>query len=81
MIRDRAFNRDLFERLEVLADHHCKAMSVDKAPRGRIWHMTVGFLVFHFLRHFPAWAGWLPAHKPRLKTFTPPTGSDQHEPQ
>ena len=80
LIRDRAFNRDLFERLEELSDNHCKAMSVDKAPRGRVWHMTVGFLVFHFLRHFPAWAGWLPAHKPRLKAFTPPTGSDQHEP-
>jgi len=76
LIRDRGFNRQLFERLEDLSDNHCKVMSVDNAPRGRIWHMTVGFLVFHFLRHFPAWAGWLPAHKPRLKTFTAPTGSE-----
>lgn len=76
LIRDRGFNRQLFERLEDLSDNHCKVMSVDNAPRGRIWHMTVGFLVFHFLRHFPAWAGWLPAHKPRLKVFTAPTGSE-----
>ncbi|MGF6328484.1 cardiolipin synthase [Pseudomonas sp. BS3782 TE3695] len=76
LIRDRAFNRDLFERLDELSSNHCKVMSVDKAPRGRIWHMTIGFLVFHFLRHFPAWAGWLPAHKPRLKPFIHPTGSD-----
>ena len=76
LIRDREFNRHLFERLEDLSDNHCKVMSVDNAPRGRIWHMTVGFLVFHFLRHFPAWAGWLPAHKPRLKAFTAPTGSE-----
>ena len=76
LIRDRGFNRQLFERLEDLSDNHCKVMSVDNAPRGRIWHMTVGFLVFHFLRHFPAWAGWLPAHKPRLKTFRAPTGSE-----
>jgi len=76
LIRDRGFNRQLFERLEDLSDNHCKVMSVDNAPRGRIWHMTVGFLVFHFLRHFPAWAGWLPAHKPRLKAFTAPTGSE-----
>lgn len=76
LIRDRAFNRDLFERLEDLSNHHCKAMRADKAPRGRVWHMTVGFLVFHFLRHFPAWAGWLPAHKPRLKPFTHSAGSD-----
>ncbi|MGZ7459349.1 cardiolipin synthase ClsB [Pseudomonas sp. Ma2-10] len=76
LIRDRAFNRQLFERLEDLSNNHCKAMSADKAPRGRVWHVTVGFLVFHFLRHFPAWAGWLPAHKPRLKPFSHSAGSD-----
>ncbi|MCU1759259.1 cardiolipin synthase ClsB [Pseudomonas sp. 14P_8.1_Bac3] len=78
LIRDRAFNRHLFERLEYLSINHCKAMSPEKSPRGRVWHMTVGFLVFHFLRHFPAWAGWLPAHKPRLKPFTHLTGGDRH---
>lgn len=76
LIRDRDFNRDLFERLEYLSNNHCKVMSADKSPRGRVWHMTVGFLVFHFLRHFPAWAGWLPAHKPRLKPFSHSAGSD-----
>ncbi|MBX8471745.1 cardiolipin synthase ClsB [Pseudomonas sp. RIT778] len=76
LIRDRAFNRHLFERLEDLSHNHCKAMDAAKSPRGRIWHMTVGFLVFHFLRHFPAMAGWLPAHKPRLKPFTHAAGSD-----
>jgi cardiolipin synthase len=81
LIRDRAFNRDLAERLEDLSNNHCKVMSADKSPRGRVWHMTVGFLVFHFLRHFPAWAGWLPAHKPRLKPFTHSAGSDNHEPR
>ncbi|MBN6774876.1 cardiolipin synthase ClsB [Pseudomonas granadensis] len=69
LIRDRAFNQHLYERLEDLSRNHCKAMDPAKLPRGRIWHMTVGFLVFHFLRHFPAMAGWLPAHKPRLKPF------------
>jgi cardiolipin synthase len=69
LIRDRAFNQHLFERLEDLSQNHCKAMDASQSPRGRIWHMTVGFLVFHFLRHFPAMAGWLPAHKPRLKPF------------
>lgn len=69
LIRDRAFNQHLYERLEDLSQNHCKAMNANLLPRGRIWHMTVGFLVFHFLRHFPAMAGWLPAHKPRLKPF------------
>jgi cardiolipin synthase len=72
LIRDRAFNRKLFQRLETLSNNHCKAITADTSPRGRVWHMTVGFLVFHFLRHFPAWAGWLPAHKPRLKPFAHP---------
>lgn len=81
LIRDRTFNRELFKRLDELSNNHCKVMSPDKSPRGRVWHMTVGFLVFHFLRHFPAWAGWLPAHKPRLKPFTHPAGSDNHEPR
>lgn len=69
LIRDRAFNQHLYERLEDLSQNHCKAMDAKLLPRGRIWHMTVGFLVFHFLRHFPAMAGWLPAHKPRLTPF------------
>ncbi|MDR9752915.1 cardiolipin synthase ClsB [Pseudomonas sp. SZMC_28357] len=82
LIRDRAFNRELFQRLEELSDHHCKAMPANRSPRGLLWRMTIGFVVFHCLRHFPAWVGWLPAHKPRLKPFSPPTEvrSEPHEP-
>ncbi|WP_426204776.1 cardiolipin synthase ClsB [Pseudomonas sp. TWP3-1] len=75
LIRDRGFNQHLFERLEDLSNNHCKAMDADELPRGRIWHLTVGFLVFHFLRVFPAMAGWLPAHKPRLTPFVHVAGS------
>lgn len=82
LIRDRAFNRELFERLDDLSRNHCTVMPANPAPRGLLWRMTIGFMVFHFLRHFPAWAGWLPAHKPRLKPFSPPTAvrSEPHEP-
>ncbi|MCG6576314.1 cardiolipin synthase ClsB [Pseudomonas sp. AF32] len=82
LIRDRAFNRELFERLDHLSREHCTVMPANHAPRGLLWRMTIGFMVFHFLRHFPAWAGWLPAHKPRLKPFSPPTAvrSEPHEP-
>ncbi|MBT2312070.1 cardiolipin synthase ClsB [Pseudomonas fluorescens] len=82
LIRDRAFNRELFERLDHLSRNHCTAMPANPTPRGLLWRMTIGFMVFHFLRHFPAWAGWLPAHKPRLKPFSPPTAvrSEPHEP-
>jgi cardiolipin synthase len=72
LIRDREFNRELFERLNELSREHCKCMAPNTSPRGLLWQMTIGFMVFHFLRHFPAWAGWLPAHKPRLQPFTHP---------
>jgi len=29
-------------------------------------------VVFHFLRHFPALVGWLPAHTPKLAQVPPP---------
>jgi cardiolipin synthase len=70
LIRDRAFNRELFERLDELTREHCTTLPENRTPRGRLWHVTIGFLVFHILRHFPAWVGWLPAHKPHLKPFT-----------
>ncbi|AKA22178.1 cardiolipin synthase ClsB [Pseudomonas chlororaphis] len=69
LIRDRAFTRELYERLDWLSREHCQAMPAKGAARGRLWRLTVGFLVFHILRHFPAWAGWLPAHKSRLQPF------------
>ena len=69
LIRDRGFNQLLFERLQDLSRNHCKTMPENRSPRGWLWRVTVGFVVFHVLRHFPAWTGWLPAHKPRLKPF------------
>ena len=69
LIRDRAFNQQLYERLELLANTHCRTMPENRKPRLWLWRLTVGFLVFHVMRHFPALTGWLPAHKPRLKPF------------
>ncbi|MBC7993733.1 MAG: cardiolipin synthase ClsB [Rhizobacter sp.] len=67
IIRDRSFNQHLRERLEDLIENSCKEVP---APSGRhrAWgQMALSYLVFHFLRRFPAWAGWLPAHQPALK--------------
>ncbi len=75
LIRDRAFNQQLYERLETLANNHCQTMPENRKPRLWLWRLTVGFLVFHVMRHFPALTGWLPAHKPRLK----PVGSQPHD--
>ena len=79
LIHDRGFNQQLFERLEDLSRNHCKTMPENRTPRGWLWRVTVGFVVFHVLRHFPAWTGWLPAHKPRLKPFVHDRSQD-HEP-
>ncbi len=67
LIRDRAFNQQLYQSLETLANTHCQTMPENRTPRLWLWRLTVGFLVFHVMRHFPALTGWLPAHKPRLK--------------
>ncbi|AKJ28197.1 cardiolipin synthase ClsB [Caldimonas brevitalea] len=73
VIRDAAFNAELAGRLQRLIDHHCQLISVhDPAFEVKRWHQWAGFLVYHFLRRFPAWSGWLPAHKPKLELVTPP---------
>ncbi|MGY2378368.1 cardiolipin synthase ClsB [Pseudomonas sp. SDO524_S393] len=72
LVRDRAFNQQLYERLETLAHQHCQTMPENRKPRLWLWRLTVGFLVFHVMRHFPALTGWLPAHKPRLKPVESP---------
>ena len=38
--------------------------------------MTVSYFVFHFLRRFPAWAGWLPAHTPAIASPRPVVSPD-----
>jgi hypothetical protein len=41
-------------------------------PKRNWWRLGISVLAFHFLRHFPAWVGWLPAHTPRLARVSPP---------
>lgn len=66
VIRDEAFARHLRSRLETLIDARCRAVPPGlKSPRSRLDALGAT-LMFHFLRRFPAWAGWLPAHAPRL---------------
>lgn len=67
IIRDETFNTRLHEHLQELTAHRCKAVSLQRALRGYWWRAPLIFLTFHFIRHFPALMGWLPAHVPRLK--------------
>ncbi len=67
MLHDRAFNRTLAERLDRLLSSGCRRVERTELPPSRPWHAARNAMVFHFLRHFPSWAGWLPTHRPRLQ--------------
>lgn len=69
MIRDAAFATCLQERLNDLLETQCRPMQRGSRPKRRIQRVFVGVFVFHFLRRFPAWAGWLGARKPELQTL------------
>ncbi|MDA8519253.1 cardiolipin synthase ClsB [Acidovorax sp. NCPPB 4044] len=71
VIRDRAFNATLHERLSHLMDHSCR--QVEPTPPGR-WdglRLLRSYCLFHLMRWFPAWAGWLPRHEPEISLVQP----------
>lgn len=70
-IRDQKLNHQLCEHLMALSEEHCSSITPDKAARGMWWRAPLTFLSFHFLRRFPAIAGSLPAHMPRLEPLLP----------
>ena len=61
VIRDRAFNQQLGERLQYLLDNECRLISADQLEPSSRWTVLRNTLVFHFLRHFPRWAPRLPS--------------------
>ncbi len=66
IIRDTAFNAQLHQRLSQLMEHSCK--QVQPEPQGR-WEglrLLRSYCVFHLMRWFPTWAGWLPRHEPEI---------------
>ena len=48
------------------------ACAVPPPSRWSLWPQLRSILVFHFLRHFSTWAGYLPRHAPKLKRAQPP---------
>lgn len=74
-IRDPAFVADLRARLADLMQNHCQAVDPATVPHGRFWHVLTRPLLFHCLRRFPKWAGWLPAHTPKMALAKPPAGT------
>jgi cardiolipin synthase len=75
MIHDKRFSAYLQERLEALFETNCQRIHRHGRPRRRIQRVFVGVFVFHFLQRFPAWAGWLPGHEPRLTSVPDPAVS------
>jgi cardiolipin synthase len=73
IIKDRAFNQHLSARLAHLMDNSCKQIKAGDLAESTWWRVVRSFFVFHLLSRFPAWAGWLPAHTPRLMLVTVPT--------
>ncbi|UXO67410.1 cardiolipin synthase ClsB [Pantoea dispersa] len=72
IIHDHTFNQTLRDNLEQLLAADCVRVDEDKLPPRTWWQLTKSVIVFHFLRHFPAIAGWLPAHTPHLSQVDPP---------
>jgi len=70
-VRDPAFAGDLRDRLLRLLREDCAPVDAARMPPARPWHALTRPLLFHCLRRFPAWAGLLPAHAPRIAVVRP----------
>lgn len=72
IIHDREFNQTLRDNLYAIIEKDCLPVDASMVPRRSWWNLTKSVVVFHFLRHFPALVGWLPAHTPHLARVDPP---------
>ena len=66
IVRDAGFADHLRERLHDLIAHECKQIRPAPLQKWHLWDYLRSTVVFHFLRHFPSWARWLPRHAPRV---------------
>jgi cardiolipin synthase len=64
VIRDRAFNNELTQRLEKLMRESCTQVQHEGSLSG--WKLLRSYLAFHMIRRYHRWALWLPRHMPRL---------------
>ena len=73
VVRDRDFNALLAGRLEHLMRHSCRQIESAELTEWSGWRLVRSFFIFHLMRWYPAWAGWLPRHVPRLHPLGPGT--------
>ena len=71
LVRDRAFNAVVRERLQQLMDVHCHRVRRQDLPPRTPLRTLWSLLVFHTVRHLPAWAGLWPAHTPHVTLLRP----------
>ncbi|MEX9252119.1 cardiolipin synthase ClsB [Pseudenterobacter timonensis] len=72
IIHDRQFNQTLRDNLTTLLREDCVRVDDTMVPKRTWWNLGKSIVVFHFLRHFPALVGWLPAHTPKLAQVPAP---------
>ncbi|MDM0014239.1 cardiolipin synthase ClsB [Variovorax sp. J22P168] len=72
IVRDKAFNALLSERLDHLMQHSCKRIEAEDLAEWSSWRLVRSFFIFHILRWYPSWVGWLPRHAPKLKPLEAP---------
>jgi cardiolipin synthase A/B len=78
LIKDTAFNQHLAGRLEHLMAQSCQQILIDEIEESGRWRVIRSFFLFHLLRRYPAWGGWLPAHAPHL-TLAHPLGDEPYQ--
>lgn len=74
MIHHHEFTQQLSDKLQRLIKHSCTKIEAKDLKESDTWRVIRSFFLFHILRRYPDWAGWLPAHTPRLASVqsTPP---------
>lgn len=65
-VNDEKFNQSLSEQIHLL-EQESDLIAQEWVAR-RSWHLSAkDFFMYHFLRHFPAMGGALPAHTPKIR--------------
>ncbi|EER59318.1 cardiolipin synthase 2, partial [Acidovorax delafieldii 2AN] len=75
IIQDSGFNAQLHRRLAHLIDNSCRQVEASPTGRWESLRLLRGYAVYHFMRWFPRWAGWLPRHEPVIAQAQPEPGT------
>lgn len=78
MIRDREFNATLMQSLQRLMDESCRKIDIRNLKESSWWRLVRSSILFHLLRRYPSWIGWLPAHAPKVKSVQHAAPAELH---